>query len=97
MISLVCSIFFLLLFIHTQRTTDTDALELYNKKVRVVNTKTGDVIGYNYFPPAVGMNKVKDGGKLYKRARCAGCALQYTHSRAIITYFIISTTISTYS
>lgn len=44
-----------------QRTTDADALELFNKKVRIVHAKTGDVT-YNFFQPAEGMEKVKKGG-----------------------------------
>lgn len=68
-----------------QRTTDTDALELYNKKVRIANAKTGEVIGFNYFPPAVGMKKVQDGGKRFERVYGTTCAV------VIHTYFIIYT------
>ncbi|XP_055325553.1 uncharacterized protein LOC129579470 [Sitodiplosis mosellana] len=44
-----------------KRTTDAVALELYDKKVKVVNPKTGEIL-YNFLPPAAGMDKVKHGG-----------------------------------
>lgn len=77
----------LLLFEFSKRTTDADALELYNKKVRIVNPKTGDVLGYNYFPPAVGIKKVQDGGKYYYIQDFAKYAIHYnrisSHSIAL--------------
>lgn len=45
-----------------QRTTDADALDLYNKKVKVVNPKTGEIT-YKFYSPDIGMKKVKQGGK----------------------------------
>lgn len=53
----------MLFFSNCKRTTDVDALDLYNKKVRIVNAKTGEIT-YQFFQPAEGMEKVKKGGKL---------------------------------
>ncbi|XP_031631205.1 uncharacterized protein LOC116345713 isoform X2 [Contarinia nasturtii] len=44
-----------------KRTTDAVALELYEKKVKVVNPKTGD-ISYNFMPPRDGLFYVRQGG-----------------------------------
>lgn len=45
-----------------QRTTDEDAIELYQKRVRVVNKKTGNVT-LNWLKPVEGLKKTKAGGK----------------------------------
>lgn len=54
---------FILDSISLQRATDPDVMELYNKKVRIVNRESGDMT-YQYFRPSEGMAKVKMGGKL---------------------------------
>lgn len=55
-------LFFFFLNRFRQRTTDVDALDLYNKKVKVVNPKTGEIT-YKFYSPDIGMKKVKQGGK----------------------------------
>lgn len=37
-------------------------MELYDKRVKVVNPKTGE-ISYNFLPPADGMDRVRHGGE----------------------------------
>lgn len=44
-----------------QRTTDPDAIELYIKKVKIIDKKTGNVT-LNYEKPPKGVEMIKAGG-----------------------------------
>lgn len=53
---------FIFVYIYIQRTTDLDAIELYNKKVKTTDKHTGNV-SFNYEKPLDGVKQIKAGGE----------------------------------
>ena len=47
-----------------QHTSDQEAIDLFDKRVRMVNKKTGNVT-YNFVSPEYGLKRTKAGGKWY--------------------------------